>query len=528
MNANDIVGKLWRLCTILRKDGITYQQYVTELTYLLFLKMMKELGKEEVVRNDRKIVNIPKGMRWADLVGTSGLDQLQLYREMLNALGDSRTRVNKLGKIITVPAKDDVSEEVSKHQKAYDKADALPRTVQAIFANSATFLREPINLKDLVDQIDKLHWFSEERDQFGDLYEGLLQKNSEETKRGAGQYFTPRVLINVIVDLMKPNPSEIIQDAAAGTGGFLIAADRHMKARTNGYFDLSTKEQNFQATHAFHGMENVAGTYKLLLMNLYLHGIDPEHVELGDTLSPKGADMEPADLILTNPPFGPAGGKPTRDDLTLTKSVSSYQLPFVEHYIRNLKPGGRAAMVLPDNVLFEDGRGKALRQKMMRECRVHTILRLPTGIFYAQGVKTNVIFLQKSEKSETALARQKRDETDAVWIYDLRAQMPQFGKTSPFGAEHLKDFVAAYGDDPNGKAKRRDEGEEGRFRKFTREEIEKRGDNLDIKWLPDGEESDEDTLTDPAEIASAIMGHLQAAMDEITVLQHELANGEAA
>jgi type I restriction enzyme M protein len=528
MNANDIVGKLWRMCTILRKDGITYQQYVTELTYLLFLKMMKELGKEEEVRNDRKITNIPKGMRWSDLVGVTGLNQLQLYREMLSTLGNPKTRVNNQGDIVEAPPRDDGNEEEQKRHKAYEKAEALPRTVQAIFANSATFLREPANLRDLADQIDKLHWFSKERDQFGDLYEGLLQKNAEETKRGAGQYFTPRVLIDTIVDLMKPQPGEIIQDAAAGTGGFLIAADRYMKTRSDGYFGLSTKEQNFQATRAFHGMENVAGTYKLLLMNLYLHGIEPEHVELGDTLSPKGAEMEQADLILTNPPFGPAGGRPTRDDLTITNSVSSYQLPFVEHYIRNLKPGGRAAMVLPDNVLFEDARGKALRKKMMHECRVHTILRLPTGIFYAQGVNTNVVFLQKSGRSGTALARQTQDETDAVWIYDLRAQMPQFGKTSPFGEEQLKDFVIAYGDDPNGNAKRVDEGEEGRFRKFTREEIEKRGDNLDIRWLPDGFESKEETLIDPEGTASAIIDHLQAAIDEMEALRNELANGEAA
>ena len=527
MNANDTVGKLWRLCTILRKDGITYQQYVTELTYLLFLKMMKELGKEEEIRNDRKLVNIPKGMRWADLIGEQGLDQLHLYREILAVHGNPRTRVNKQGKIVVAPEKEDGSEDAERRQNAYGKAHPLPRTVQAIFANSATFLREPTTLKELIDQIDNLHWFSEERDQFGDLYEGLLQKNAEESKRGAGQYFTPRALINVIVDLMKPQPGEIIQDAAAGTGGFLIAADRYMKSRTDGYFDLSRKAQTFQASRAFHGMENVAGTYKLLLMNLYLHGIDPEHVELGDALSPKGAEMEKADLIMTNPPFGPAGGKPTRDDLTVTKTVSSYQLPFVEHYIRNLKPGGRAAMILPDNVLFEDGRGKALRQKMLRECRVHTILRLPTGIFYAQGVKTNVIFLQKSERSDTVLARLKHDETDAVWIYDLRAQMPQFGKTNQFAEGRLRDFVAAYGDDPNGKAKRKDEGEEGRFRNFTRKEIKRRGDNLDIKWLANGEESQEEALTDPAQIASAIMGHLQSAIDEIQVLQDELGNGKA-
>lgn len=185
-------------------------------------------------------------------------------------------------------------------------------------------------------------------------------------------------------------------------------------------------------------------------------------------------------------------------------------------------------MVLPDNVLFEDGRGKALRQKMMRECRVHTILRLPTGIFYAQGVKTNVVFLQKSEKPESVLVRQKQDETDAVWVYDLRAQMPQFGKTNSFGDEHLKGFVAAYGDEPNGLARRRDRGGEGRFRRFTREEIKERGDSLDINWLRDSGELDEEALTDPAEIATAIIGHLQSALDEIQALQDLLANGEAA
>jgi type I restriction enzyme M protein len=528
MNANDIVGKLWRLCTILRKDGITYQQYVTELTYLLFLKMMKELGKEEEVRNDRMVVNIPKGMRWTDLTAASGVDQLQLYREMLTALGNPRSRLGNDGKLLAMPNAESVSDEEKAKRKEYDRADSLPRTVQAIFANSSTFLREPANLRELVDQIDKLHWFSEERDQFGDLYEGLLQKNAEETKRGAGQYFTPRALIDAIVELMKPQPGEIIQDAAAGTGGFLIAADRYMKARSDQYFDLNPKNQNFQATQAFHGMENVAGTYRLLLMNLYLHGIDPSHVELGDTLSPKGSDMEPSDLILTNPPFGPSGGKPTRDDLTITKTVSSYQLPFVEHYIRNLKPGGRAAMVLPDNVLFEDGRGKALRQMMMRGCNLHTILRLPTGIFYAQGVKTNVVFLQKSKKAEGVLARQKQDETDAIWVYDLRAQMVQFGKTTQFTEADLAHFVKAYGDDPNGKSTRIDEGTEGRFRKFTRAEIEQRGDNLDIKWLPDIEDDGEETLTDPAEIAAAILGHLGAAMSEIQLLQDELAGAEAA
>jgi type I restriction enzyme M protein len=245
--ASELVNKLWRLCAVLRKDGITYQQYVTELTYLLFLKMMAE--------QKREVGRIPEGMRWRDLAAAEGVRQLSLYRAMLTRLGD--------------PEK------------------PLDRTVQAIFANAATFIREPVNLDRLVTAIDELHWFSKERDSFGDLYEGLLQKNAEETKRGAGQYFTPRVLIGMLVRLMQPKPGEIIQDPAAGTGGFLIAAERAISAMTDEYIALAPKQQEFQLHHALHGLENVQGVYRLLLMNLFLHGIDSWHIDLGDTLSPR-------------------------------------------------------------------------------------------------------------------------------------------------------------------------------------------------------------------------------------------------
>jgi type I restriction enzyme M protein len=478
--ASDLVNKLWRLCAVLRKDGITYQQYVTELTYLLFLKMMAEQKREQG--------RIAEGMRWRDLVVAEGVRQLSLYRSILTTLGD--------------PEK------------------PLDRTVQAIFANAATFIREPVNLEKLVTAIDELHWFSEERDSFGDLYEGLLQKNAEETKRGAGQYFTPRVLIGVLVRLMKPQPGETIQDPAAGTGGFLIAADRAIRAATDDYFTLAPKQQEFQVRHAFYGMENVQGVYRLLLMNLFLHGIDSWHVELGDTLSPDGADMPQCDLLLTNPPFGPAGGRPSRDDLTVTSTVSSYQLPFVEHCIRSLKPGGRAAVVVPDNVLFEDGRGLELRRMLMDRCDLHTILRLSTGIFYAQGIKTNVIFFRKGDKPAA--------NTEAVWLYDLRANMPNFGKTTPITTEHFADFDAAYGDDPNGQATRFDQGAEGRFRRFTRDEIAARGDNLDITWLRDTPDDPEDALTEPMEIVDAIMGHLRSALVETEALAEELEPDTAA
>jgi type I restriction enzyme M protein len=480
--SSDLVNKLWRLCALLRKDGVTYQQYVTELTYLLFLKMMAERKREDA---------IPKGMRWKDLAAAEGVKQLGLYRSILASLGDPERH--------------------------------LDRTVQAIFANSSTFIREPVNLDKLVKAIDELRWFSDERDSFGDLYEGLLQKNAEETKRGAGQYFTPRVVVRMLVRLMQPKPGEIIQDPAAGTGGFLIGADRFIRDATDDLFALPASQQEFQIKRAMQGVENVEGVYRLLLMNLYLHGIDSQHIALADTLGPEGADLAkawPADLILTNPPFGPAGGPPSRDDLTATAQVSSYQLPFVEHCIRSLKPGGRAAVLVPDNVLFEDGRGRDLRRMLMDWCDLHTILRLPTGIFYAQGVKTNVIFFRRGAKPS--------GNTKTVWVYDLRANMPTFGKTSPITEAHFAEFEAAYGGDPNGGAKRVDQGENGRFRRFSRSEIEARGDNLDISWLRDTSGDPEDALTEPDDFIAAIRSHLTSALGELEALADELETFEAA
>lgn len=484
----DLVNKLWRLCALLRKDGVTYQQYVTELTYLLFLKMASEQKDES---------RIPEAYRWGALKAAPETEVLTRYRQALVDLGDG-TKV----------------------------AD---RSIVAIFQNAATIIRTPANLRQLIDAIDGLHWFSEERDAFGDAYEGLLQKMAEETKRGAGQYFTPRALIEVMVGLMQPQPGEVIQDPAAGTGGFLIAANAHMKARTDDYFELSPKQQAFQLREALRGLENVPDTFRLLLMNLHLHAIDPDNLDLADTLSPAGAraQFKNADVILTNPPFGPAGGPPTRDDLTITDRVSSYQLPFVEHCIRALRLGGRAAVIVPDNVLFDDGRGKALRQRLMSWCNLHTILRLPVGIFYAQGVKTNVLFFARATEEAPA-----RDATQEVWIYDARSGAPSYGKTNPFRADDLADFVQAFGDDPLGGpealAARQDQGETGRFRRFTREEIAARGDNLDIAWLKDTSAEAEDGLDTPEDIAAAIEGHLTLALEEVRALVEELGEGAIA
>ena len=470
----EIVQKLWSLCHILRDDGITYNEYVTELTYLLFLKMMQETGREE---------RLPNGYGWTSLAAKQGLEQLEYYRRMLLDLGDTKKTADQ--------------------------------TVLAIFSDAQTKLRKPANLKSLTSAIDKLDWYSAREEGLGNLYEGLLEKNAAEKKSGAGQYFTPRPLIDCMVRLMKPKPGETIDDPAAGTGGFLVAADRFIKDATDDLFTLTEAQAYFQRHQALIGLELVPDAHRLCLMNLMLHGIEGS-VDCGDTLSPDGENLPKADLVLTNPPFGTkkGGGRPTRSDFSITAETSNKQLAFVEHIVRSLKPGGRAAVVLPDNVLFEDNTGRRLRTWMMELCSLHTILRLPTGIFYAQGVKTNVLFFTRGKTDKA--------NTSDVWVYDLRANMPAFGKTTPLRAEHFAAFEAAFGDDPCGKAKRKDEGEAGRFRCFTREQIKARNDNLDIGWLRDESGDAEDMLTEPEDIAAAIIVHLRTALEEIEALTEEL------
>src|SRR6516162_1349095 len=404
----DIVAKLWNLCHILRDDGITYNEYVPELTYLLFLKMMAETGRESM---------LPDGYRWGELDKREGLDQLDYYRRLLLDLGS--------------------------HGKGQ---------VAAIFADAQTKLRKPTNLKALTDAIDRLDWFSARDEGLGNLYEGLLEKNAAEKKSGAGQYFTPRPLIDCIVRLVQPRPGEIIQDPAAGTGGFLVAADRYIKDHTDDLYALNEAQAHFQRNNAFVGLELVPDTHRLCLMNLMLHGIE-EGVELGDTLSPDGERLAKADVVMTNPPFGTkrGGGRPTRADFSVTADSSNKQLAFVEHLYRALKPGGRAAMVVPDNVLFEDNVGRRLRTWLMDLCNLHTILRLPTGIFYAQGVKTNVMFFTRGKVD--------RGNTKGVWVYDLRANMDSFGKTRPLTSNDFAAFEQAFGDSSLGKSPREGEGE---------------------------------------------------------------------
>jgi len=467
MTTTEIVQKLWNLCNVLRDDGITFHQYVTELTYILFLKMAKETNAES---------KIPKKYRWDKLITKDGTELHTFYRELLLKLGTE-------GK----------------------------NRVQQIYVGAHTNIDEPKNLKKIVSDIDKLDWYSAREEGLGNLYEGLLEKNANEKKSGAGQYFTPRPLINAMVSLVKPEIGERCGDPACGTFGFMIAADQYLKEKHYNYFEQRTEQQDFQKKDAFTGIELVPDTHRLALMNAMLHGIEGQIIQT-DSLSSDGKQFRDYDVILTNPPFGTkrGGERPTRDDLTYPSS--NKQLNFLQMIYRSLRTNGkaRAAVVLPDNVLFADGDGQKVRADLMNKCDLHTILRLPTGIFYAQGVKTNVLFFTRGHKD--------KGNTKEIWIYDMRTNMPSFGKRTPLGVEHFQDFMKVYGDDPYGKSQRKDQGETGRFRCFTRAEIAKRSDSLDITWLQDDSVRNGDELSEPADISDEILAQLSIATQEMQEL----------
>lgn len=471
---HDIVAKLWNLCNVLKDDGVTYHQYVTELTYLLFLKMAKETGTES---------QIPAGHRWDDLEARAAPDRLEAYKFTLIHLGSHGSNL-----------------------------------VKAIFGNASSFIRKPLTLSTLVAEIDKLDWYSARQEGLGDLYEGLLAKNANEKKSGAGQYFTPRPLIESIVAVMKPTLNDVIQDPAAGTGGFLIAANHYIRRNERPSRWKEVQKRKYRRG-TFYGMEHVQDAHRLALMNLMLHGLEAAPngagIRYGDTLSPEGQALPKATLILTNPPFGTkkGGGLPTRTDFTFP--TSNKQFCFLQHTYNGLKRGGRAAIVMPDNVLFEANTGKQIRAELMDKCNLHTILRLPTGIFYAQGVNTNVLFFTRGTKD--------KGNTKEVWVYDLRTNMPQFGKRTSLTREHFSAFEAAFGDDPLGGlkalAKRKDTAETGRFRRFTRDWITERGDNLDIAWLKD--ETEGADLREPFVLAQEAIDELEGALEELRALIEE-------
>lgn len=490
MNTQEIVAKLWNLCNVLRDDGITYHQYVTELTYILFLKMAKEtdveakfaegvtilegdsLTAEQIAENAQK--QIIKDYSWDVLKSKSGIELYNYYKDLLRLFG------------------------------TYCKG-----RVREIYNGAVTNIEEPKNLEKIITTIDKLDWYSAREEGLGNLYEGLLEKNASEKKSGAGQYFTPRVLIDVMTRLIKPQPGELCNDPACGTFGFMIAAHRYVKEQTDDFFNLDEDAYKFERNEAFTGCELVHDTHRLALMNAMLHDIDGE-IKLGDTLSNLGKSMNGYDVVLTNPPFGTkkGGERATRDDFTYP--TSNKQLNFLQHIYRSLKANGkaRAAVVLPDNVLFADSDGEKIRCDLMDKCNLHTVLRLPTGIFYAQGVKTNVLFFTRGTTD--------KGNTKEVWFYDLRTNMPSFGKTNPLKKEHFAAFEAAY------EAKDRAKVQDERWSVFTRDEITAKGNSLDLGLIRDDSVLDYNDLPDPAASAAEAAAQLEEAVDLLQSVVKEL------
>lgn len=478
MTNQEIVSKLWNLCNILRDDGITYHQYVTELTYILFLKMAKETKTED---------SIPEAYRWDKLTSHSGIELKKFYKELLTYLGE-----NTKGR------------------------------VREIYQGASSNIDEPKNLEKIIKSIDELDWYSAKEEGLGNLYEGLLEKNANEKKSGAGQYFTPRVLIDVMTRLVAPQVGERCNDPACGTFGFMISADAYVKSISDDYCDLNEKEATFQVKEAFSGGELVHETHRLALMNAMLHNIDGKIV-LGDTLSENGKAMTGYDVVLTNPPFGTkkGGERATRDDFTYT--TSNKQLNFLQHIYRSLRTTGtaRAAVVLPDNVLFEDNAGQKIRQDLMNKCNLHTILRLPTGIFYAQGVKTNVLFFTRGKTDE--------DNTKEVWVYDMRSNMRTFGKTNPLKTEDFKEFEEVYcaGHFEDRKETWSEENPNGRWKKYTIEEILKdEKTSLDLKWIKDTSNDVTCTLAELMEIIEQKSANIAKAVSELKALTSSIDESE--
>ena len=478
--APTIVSRLWNYCHVLRDDGVSYGDYVEQLTYLLFLKMADEQTKPPFNRP----AIIPSDYGWDMLLAKDG-DELEVhYRHTLEQLGKAK---GVLG---------------------------------VIFRKSQSKIQDPAKLKRLITLINDETWVGLDMDVKGEIYEGLLQKNAEDTKSGAGQYFTPRALIKAMVAVMRPKPGQTICDPACGTGGFFLAAHDALV----GSHPLDKAQKRFLKHETFKGWEIVDATARLCVMNLYLHGIgeDDSPIEVGDSLASDPGDR--FDLVLTNPPFGKKSsitilngdGKADRETLTYERddfwaTTSNKQLNFLQHVKTLLAINGRAAVVVPDNVLFEGGAGETVRRKLLHECDVHTLLRLPTGIFYAQGVKANVLFLDRKPASEKAW-------TKKLWIYDLRTNQHFTLKTRQMQSADLEDFIACYNPD-----NRHERKESEQFRAFGYADLMKRDKvSLDIFWLKDDSLEDSENLPDPDVLAGEIRENLEAALEMFAGIEEKL------
>lgn len=475
-----ILNKVWSMCDVLRDEGVSYGDYLEQLTYMIFLKMADEYARPPYNRS----LGIPAGNGWADLRSLAGAALEAQYKRTLDALGG--------------------------------KAGILGE----IFTGAQNKISDPARLSRIVTMIDAESWVSMSSDVKGDIYEGLLQKNAEDTKSGAGQYFTPRPLIEAMVECLRPEPMRTIVDPACGSGGFFLTAQRYI----SGKYQLTRDQKEYLKNETFHGWEIVRTTYRLSLMNLFLHNIGDLYgvvpVTRNDALlADPGVRY---DYVLTNPPFGRKSsmtftneeGDQEREDLVYNRqdfwaTSSNKQLNFIQHIHTLLKSTGKAAVVVPDNVLFEGGVGEIVRKKLLETCDLHTILRLPTGIFYKPGVKANVIFFDKRPASPETQTRE-------VWIYDFRTNIHFTLKQHPLAYEDLREFLVCY--HPENRHERREtwsaENPEGRFRRYSIGEILSRDKtSLDIFWIKDKSLADLDNLPDPDVLAAEILENLEEAME---------------
>jgi len=465
---------------VLRDEGVSYGDYLEQLTYLVFLKMADEQTKPPF----NKPSTIPKGLDWQSLLGKSGEELETHYRHILDRLGKEK---GMLG---------------------------------VIFKKAENKIRDPAKLRRLIELINAETWVGLDIDVKGEIYEGLLEKNAEDIKSGAGQYFTPRPLIKAMVEVMKPEPGMTVCDPACGTGGFLVATHDYVSKN----YQLDKDQKKFLKFNAFKGKDIVTDVVRLCVMNLYLHGIggNESPIEEGDSLISDPGDR--FDMILTNPPFGKKSsitivngeGKADRESLIYERpdfwaTTSNKQLNFLQHVKTLLKINRRAAIVVPDNVLFEGGAGETVRRKLLAEFDVHTILRLPIGLFYAQGVKANVLFFDRKPASE-------KPWTEKLWIYDLRTNKHFTLKENPLRYEDLQDFSKCY--NPENRFKRK---ETERFKSFTYKELMERDKvNLDIFWLKDESLEDSENLPDPNVLARDISENLESALDQFSSISEDL------
>jgi len=492
-DTNYLTNKLWSYCHVLRDDGLSYQDYLEQLTFLLFLKMADERAKLT-----GETTPIPAGYRWSDLSAPAMTGE-RLEAHYRKTLEDLAKESGMLGLIF---------------RKAQNK------------------IQDPAKLRQLiVELIGKEQWLSLSSDIKGDAYEALLERNAQDTKSGAGQYFTPRPLIDALIDCVRPQTNEVVCDPACGTGGFLLSAYQYMSKG-----ELDRDQKKHLKYGALRGVELVDGVSRLCAMNLFLHGIGPddgEHeppIRTDDSLRNPPTEHYP--VVVTNPPFGKKSsitvinevGEADKQTLTYNRpdfwtTTTNKQLNFVQHIKSLLTQNGRAAVVVPDNVLFEGGAGETVRRKLMHECDLHTILRLPTGLFYAQGVKANVIFFDRKPASETAW-------TKTVWIYDLRTNKHFTLKQNRMTRNDLDEFVTCY--NPDNRHERQplwsEETSDGRWRAYTYDEIIARDKaSLDIFWLRDESLEDSANLPDPEVLAAEIIEDLQSALEELQAIATDLA-----